>query len=124
MSITMNQIVSEALLYEVPLEYCRKLVTLASGVAYKAGEVLGKVTANGKYTQYDNSASDGTETAVAVLVDYVDASSGDAYGVAIVRGPAVIAKTGLNWETGQSAGDKTAAYVDLESVGIVARDGV
>ncbi len=35
--------------------------TLLAGTAYKAGAVLGKVTATGKYTLVDNSKSDGTE---------------------------------------------------------------
>ena len=38
----------------------------------RKGLVLGKVTATGKYKEYDPSASDGTETAALILVDQVD----------------------------------------------------
>lgn len=38
----------------------------------RKGLVLGKVTATGKYKEYDPSASDGTETARLILDDEVD----------------------------------------------------
>ena len=38
----------------------------------RKGLVLGKVTATGKYKQYDPNATDGTETAALILVDEVD----------------------------------------------------
>ena len=44
----------------------RETVTLLAGTAYAAGSVLGKITASGKYTLYDNAAADGTQVASAV----------------------------------------------------------
>ncbi len=38
----------------------------------RKGLVLGKITASGKYKEYDPSASDGSETAALILVDEVD----------------------------------------------------
>jgi len=38
----------------------------------RKGLVLGKVTASGKYKEYDPSAADGSETAVLILVDEAD----------------------------------------------------
>lgn len=38
----------------------------------RAGLILGKITASGKYAQYNNAASDGTETAVGILVNTID----------------------------------------------------
>ena len=38
----------------------------------REGLVLGKITASGKYAQYDDSASDGTEVADLILAEQVD----------------------------------------------------
>ena len=53
--------------------------------------MLGKITASGKYAQYDASASDGTETAVGILEDQVkvldpDANAIDAMGAMLIHG--------------------------------------
>lgn len=60
---------------------------------FVAGLVLGRVTATGYYKAYDDAASDGSQTAVAVLMDDValedrpDSSpSGAASGTSIGRG--------------------------------------
>ncbi|MBC7327553.1 head decoration protein [bacterium] len=42
-----------------------------------AGTVLGKITASGKYGPYDDSATDGRQTAVGILGEDVDATSSD-----------------------------------------------
>jgi hypothetical protein len=47
---------------------------------YDGGQVLGKVTATGKYSYYDPSASDGRATAKGVLVRRVSVGFGDAPG--------------------------------------------
>ncbi len=48
--------------------------------ALRKGLVLGKITATGKYMEYDDGASDGTETARVILDDEVDVldENGDA----------------------------------------------
>lgn len=99
----------------------RDRITVVSGQNLKAGAVLGKITASGKYAEYDNGASDGTQAAAGVLFDAVDASDGDVEGVAIVR-LAEVAKSGLVWEATQDAAAKTAAYADLAALNIIARD--
>ncbi len=43
----------------------------------RAGIVLGKITASKKLAQYDPAATDGTETAYAVLLGDVDLKGGD-----------------------------------------------
>ncbi|MFW6158990.1 MAG: head decoration protein [Planctomycetota bacterium] len=57
----------------------------------RKGLVLGKVTASGKYKEYDGGASDGTETARAILADEVDlldesGTAVDTEGVGAFRG--------------------------------------
>lgn len=53
---------------------------IITGGAYKRGTVLGVITASGKYTQSVKTATDGSETPVAILVDNVDASTSDQNG--------------------------------------------
>lgn len=49
-----------------------RMVAPASGIVkYNAGQVLGKVTASGKYKAYDATASDGSEVAVGILAEEV-----------------------------------------------------
>ena len=77
-------------------------VTLLAGIAYKAGAVLGKITATGKYTLVDNAAVDGSAVAKYVLSADVDATAADAPGIAY--------KTGLFNEAQLTfGGDDTAA---------------
>lgn len=57
----------------------------------RKGLVLGKITATGKYMEYDPSASDGTETARVILDDEVDvldesAAAADTEGLGAFRG--------------------------------------
>ncbi|CCG09108.1 head decoration protein [Pararhodospirillum photometricum] len=98
----------------------RERITVVSGQDLQAGAVLGKVTASGKYAAYDNGASDGTQAAAGILFASVDASGGDAHGVAVVR-LAEVAKAALVFGSGQDATAKTAAYADLAALTIIAR---
>ncbi|MBI5646686.1 MAG: head decoration protein [Ignavibacteriae bacterium] len=52
-------------------------ITLVSGQNLTAGTVLGRITATGKFTAYDNTAVDGSGTAVCILGEDCDASGGD-----------------------------------------------
>lgn len=51
-----------------------------TGGSYKRGTVLGMITASGKYTRSVKTATDGSETPVAILVDNVNASTADQNG--------------------------------------------
>lgn len=53
---------------------------IITGGTYKRGTVLGMVTASGKYKLSVKTATDGSETPVAILVDNVDASTADQNG--------------------------------------------
>lgn len=61
-------------------------ITLISGQDLARGAVLGIITASGKYTLCDTSASDGSEDPVAILAEATDASGGDATTIAYERG--------------------------------------
>lgn len=74
---------------------------------------------SGKVVALDPAAVDGSNHAAGIMIAAVDATLADKAGVAIVR-DAMIAPVNLVWPTGISAGDKAAALVDLDNLGIVA----
>lgn len=99
-------------------------VTVANATTLEAGMVLGKLTATGKYVPYDNSGSDGSESAAGVLYGELvndGVAPADFDGV-VVNSDAEIRKADLQWASGLVDADKDAAYVDLAAVGIKARD--
>lgn len=63
-----------------------KPVTLLTGTAYLRGDVLGVVTASGKYTLVDSDAEDGSQTPEAILMEDSDASSADTSGIVALTG--------------------------------------
>jgi len=87
----------------------RETVVVASGAGnLLTGTVLGKITASGKYKRHVNGAEDGTETAVAVLLSPVDATSADGKAV-IVTGFAEIAPAELTWDASVDTNNKKNA---------------
>lgn len=60
-------------------------VTVTGG-PYKRGTVLGEITDSGKYTLCVKTATDGSESPVAILVDDVDASTADQTGGVYLMG--------------------------------------
>jgi hypothetical protein len=90
--------------------------TLAAGRPYLAGEVLGQVTADKKLTGLAPVATDGTQTAMAILAGDVDATVSDEPCVIVVHAEAV--SEGLVWPEGITALQKEAAAAQLQAVGI------
>ena len=101
------------ILSEGPGVISRDRVTIASGQNLAAGTVLGKITASGLFAAYDNAATDGTQTAAAILYAAVDASGGNTPGAAITR----LAEVDGNSLIGLDA-DGTA---DLAALNIIVR---
>jgi hypothetical protein len=108
------------LVWEALRDYTREVVTIASGTL-EPGTVLGKITASGKYAAHNPAATDGTETAVAVIWGKADATGGDAPAVAIVRGPAIVNRHNLVFAGSPSGAEITAAHAALLDVGILVR---
>lgn len=99
----------------------RETVTIASGNGkLLAGTVLGKITASGKYKPYDNDAADGTQTAAAILVYDVDATSADVAAVVIVR-LAEVWTSRLQWAASVLLAEKAPAYVELAAANVIVR---
>ena len=110
----------EFLLSEANGERSREVVIITGSAAFGAGTVLGKITASGKYTAHDEDATNGTQTAIAVLGYDVDATAADADGVVFVRDCEVSDEL-LVMPTGIAAQDRADAITSLATVGIIAR---
>jgi hypothetical protein len=103
--------------------YTVDLVTVASGtVASVQGQILGKVTASGKYAQVAPAASDGSQVAAAVLIQpFGSTLAADGQYLAITRGPVIFKAGGLAYTSGMTAGQKTAAQQQLAAAGMPVR---
>ena len=116
---------SDVVKTEGPNRYSRDEITLLSGVGkIVPGQVLGKVTASGKYKLLTPAASDGTEVADVVALQYADSTSADAVRVVVLSRMAEVVAQALVWPVGITNNQKTAALAQLEAAGIVARRGV
>ncbi|UHA74470.1 head decoration protein [Paenibacillus sp. 481] len=61
-------------------------ITLKMGRAYKRGSVLGIITLENKATLVDSIKTDGSQTAVAILADDVDATLADKVALIYLTG--------------------------------------
>jgi hypothetical protein len=124
--LTMAPTLGDLLKYELNANYSRETVTLKTGTNYALGSVLGKITASGKYRLSPAAqvvGDEGAETAVAVLLEAVDASLGDRTGLVVARGPAIVCKAVLAFDAAiDLPTEKMAKHVQLASAGIVPRD--
>ncbi len=124
--LTMAPTLGDLLKYELNGNYSRETVTLKAGTNYALGSVLGKITASGKYRlspAAQVAGDEGAETAVAVLIEAVDASSGDKTGLVIARGPTIVSKAALIFDASvDQAAEKAAKHAQLAAAGIVPRD--
>jgi hypothetical protein len=122
-ALTEGRHAGEFLLSELPGSLSRDAVTVdvPAGEAYEAGTVLGQLSGTGHYVPYDDAASDGSETAAAILHGNLDNSDGvaplAADGVVINFG-AEVRDADLIWGNGV---DETAGLAGLRAVGIKAR---
>jgi hypothetical protein len=98
--------------YEGNLSFDEAVVT-STGALIPSGTILGKVTASGKLKPYSNGASDGSEVAVAVLMNEVSGPAGD-YSRTIVSRSAEVIESMLT-------GIDSAAKVDLSAKLVVVR---
>lgn len=114
MALTEGKYTGEFIVSEGNGSISREEVIIAAAAgAMVAGTVLGKITASGKYKEYNNANSDGTETAVAILYDNVPDSASDQKAVVIAR----LAEVQQSELTGYDANAKT----ELAAVNIIVR---
>ncbi len=75
---------------------------------------------SGKYKEYNPANTDGSEVAVAVLVENTDATLADKPAVAITR-QAEINAAEIVWFTGATSDQKAAGLAQLQAKNIIAR---
>ena len=83
--------------------------------------MLGKLAAGGKFVPSPETGTNGSETAVAVLVGSVDATSADVIAVAVTR-HAEVNRYGLLYDaTVDDDAKKSGKWDQLRAAGIVVR---
>ncbi|BBK30579.1 bacteriophage lambda head decoration protein D [Stella humosa] len=101
--------------------------TLADGATdFALGDsfTIAVAAGSGKLVELDPAGTQGTARPAAILVDPVLVpAAGDAAGLALVRGPALVRADGLSWPDDHEPGEVAAGLADLERLGIVARPG-
>ncbi len=106
-------------------DYTRETVTLKAGTAYPLGAVLGRITADGKYTfspAASTTGSEGAEIANAVLIAAVDATAADTPALVLVRGPVIVADRALVFDASVAdAAAQSLKHQQLAAHGIVVR---
>lgn len=121
--LTQPPSMGDVLKYEVNPNYTRETVTLLAGAAYPVGAVLGRITASDKYKLATSGGTDGAQTAAALLLYPVDATTADATGIVVARGPAIVSKSALVFDATVDDAAKTATkHGQLATLGIVPRD--
>jgi len=127
MSLTETQHPGEFILAEPEPKLSRETVTVTAPAATKLepGHVMAKLAATGKYVEYDNAGSDGSEEAHGILYGEVDNTAGVApadFTAVVVTRLAAVRKDDLQWNSGVDASGKTAAYTDLAANHVIALD--
>lgn len=112
----------EGLLSEANFHRSRDKITVLSGQGkLDPGAILARVTASGKYVISAAAGSDGSQTAVAVLLYPVDATSADVDVAAITRDAEWNVNTLTYGATLNDDAKKLAARNQLAAVGIITR---
>ena len=106
-------------------DYTRETVTLKAGTAYPLGAVLGRITADGKYTfspAASTTGTEGAEIACAVLLHPVAASATDTQAVILARGQVIVADRALAFDASVTdAAAVSLKHQQLAAHGIVVR---
>ncbi len=106
-------------------DYTRETVTLKAGAAYSLGAVLGRITADGKYTfspAASTTGTEGAEIACAVLLHPVAASATDTQAVILARGQVIVADRALAFDASVTdAAAQSLKHQQLAAHGIVVR---
>ena len=121
--LTQPPTMGDVLKYELNPNFTRETVTLLAGTAYPVGAVLGRITASGKYKLSTSGGSDGAQNAAAVVLYATDARAADQDAVVLLRGPAIVSKAALVFDsTVDDAAKTTTKHGQLAALGIVPRD--
>ena len=122
MSIEENNRLGDLLKYEADKNYCREVMTVASGQNLKMGTVIGIKTATDeiKIVSIADDETDGSDSAFGVLLEDVDATSAAKKALVIAR-DAILAGDYIVFPNDATADQKKKITKDLEKRGIVIR---
>ncbi len=120
--LTQRKNLGDLLKYEAPNRYSREAVTVAAGQNLALGTVLARKGVDQKLYALAPTATDGTETAVAVLTADTDALLVDREDALAILRHAVVARGALVWPVGITAPQRAAAEAQLAALGILVRD--
>lgn len=109
----------DLLKYEEESRYSRDTITVAAGQNLLLGTVLGML--NDKAVALAPTATDGSEIAIGVLIDDVDATV-DTESVMVSR-DVLLSEPYVVWPAGMTTPQKVAAVAELNQLGIVLRIG-
>jgi len=118
---TMNPTAGQFVKYEAPQNYSREDVTVNAGQNLTAGTVVGRITATGRITAFNPGASDGSQNAIGVLVNAVNATAANTPGVIIARHAIVVDSPNLVWAVTATDPQRATAIAALRALGILAR---
>ena len=111
----------DVLKYEAPNLYSRDRATVTSGQTLALGAVVGMVTATSKLKALDPVATDGTEAAVGVLANDIDAALADREDAILIARHSIVASGALVWPDGITPTQKAAAIAQLQERGVLVR---
>ncbi|WP_341823846.1 head decoration protein [Wolbachia endosymbiont (group A) of Agelastica alni] len=120
--ITEQNNLGDLLKYEASSLYSRDQITVAKGQNIKLGAVVGKKTEDGFIRVLNPAGTDGTQTAMGVIVSDVNAIE-NTRAVIITR-VAMLADHAVVWPANITEEQKAAAIKQLEGRGIIIRKAV
>jgi hypothetical protein len=116
---------ADVLNFEIDKNYCREVVTVASGQNLKLGTVVGIVAGTGaaKIVSVDPEEEDGSDVAVGIILEDANATSGAKNAVIVTRGATVL-EEGVVFPNGATDAQKKKIIKDLDARGILVRKTV
>ncbi|MFT4314086.1 MAG: head decoration protein [Wolbachia pipientis] len=120
-TITEQNNLGDLLKYEASSLYSRDQITVAKGQNLKLGAVVAKKTEDGFIRVLSSTGTDGTQTAIGVIVSDVNAIE-NTKAVIITR-VAMLADHAVVWPANITEEQKAEAIKQLEARGIIIRKG-
>ncbi len=84
--------------------------------------MLGRKTDDGKHYAIDPGATDGTETAIGVLANEIDATNADRSDAILIARHAIVAKTALVWPIALTGAQRISYEQQLADRGVLVRE--
>ena len=121
-AITQPKNLGDVLKYEAPNLYSREIDTVAAAQNLGIGTVVGRDTTTAKLKAFDPDATDGSEIAIGVLGNDVDATLIDRDDALLIARHAIVARGALVWPSGITPAQKASAEAHLTFLGVLVRD--